>query len=229
MSLILNIDTAIETAYINIANDGVIVDAVSNTEQKDHGGFLQPAIQALLKKKGISINELDAIAVSAGPGSYTGLRVGMASAKGLCYALNKPLITIGTLEIVAFAAILQTSNGTFVTSPLFCPMIDARRMEVFTALYDQHLRPVLEPCALILDENSFANNLLKNQILFFGNGSKKWNLLCSHENALFIPVLSNPLAMSKLTYEKYQDNDFTNLAYSEPFYLKEFFGGPAKN
>src|SRR5665647_1392282 len=112
MSIILNIDTAIDIAYISIAKDGEIVEAMSNTEKKDHGGFLQPAIQTLLKNTSISIKELDAIAISAGPGSYTGLRVGMASAKGLCYALNKPLIAIGTLEILAFSAILETNNDT---------------------------------------------------------------------------------------------------------------------
>ncbi len=229
MSIILNIDTAIDTAHISIAKDGEVVAALSNTEQKDHGAFLQPAVKALLKNTAFSIQELDAIAISAGPGSYTGLRVGMASAKGLCYALNKPLITIGTLEILAFAAIMETSKEILAASSLYCPMIDARRMEVFTALYDSNLQPVSDPCAMILDENSFAYRLLKNKILFFGNGAKKWELIFNHENASFIPVLSNPLAMSKLAYKKYGHNDFADLAYSEPLYLKEFFGGPAKN
>jgi tRNA threonylcarbamoyladenosine biosynthesis protein TsaB len=230
MSLILNIDTAIDIASVSVSNNGEIIAQSSNNEQKDHGGFLQPAIQALLKNAAVSKAELDAIAISAGPGSYTGLRVGMASAKGLCYALNKPLITIGTLEILAFAAILETGKKALSSSSmLFCPMIDARRMEVFTALYDQHLLSLLEPCAMILDENSFANRFLKNKIWFFGNGAKKWELICRHENAAFIPVLNNSLAMSKLAYKKYEYDDFADLAYSEPLYLKEFFGGKAQN
>ncbi|MEP7142178.1 MAG: tRNA (adenosine(37)-N6)-threonylcarbamoyltransferase complex dimerization subunit type 1 TsaB [Ferruginibacter sp.] len=229
MSIILNIDTAMDIAYISIAKDGEIMAQSSNKEQKDHGGFLQPAIQELFKKASVSISELDAVAISAGPGSYTGLRVGMASAKGICYALKKPLISIGTLEILALAAILDTGNRAFNSSILFCPMIDARRMEVFTALYNQSLEPVLEPCAMILDENSFANSLLKNKIVFFGNGAKKWQLICKPENGVFIPIFSNALAMSKLAYKKYEYNDFADLAYSEPLYLKEFFGGSAQN
>jgi tRNA threonylcarbamoyladenosine biosynthesis protein TsaB len=229
MSLILNIDTALEVAYISIAKDGELIDMISNREQKDHGGFLQPAIETLLKNTSIAITELDAIAISAGPGSYTGLRVGMASAKGLCYALNKPMITISTLEIMALAAISQTGSEPFLATSLFCPMIDARRMEVYTALYDQYLNPSLGPCAMLLDQNSFANCLLKNKIVFFGNGSTKWQPICHHANALFTTVSTNPLAMSKLAHKKFEHTDFANLAYSEPFYLKEFFDAPAQN
>jgi tRNA threonylcarbamoyladenosine biosynthesis protein TsaB len=229
MSLILNIDTAIDIAHISIAKDGEIMAVNSNSAQKDHGGFLQPAIEQLLKKTGLSIKELDAIAIAVGPGSYTGLRVGMASAKGLCYALNKPLITIGTLEILAFAAKLETGYASFPDTLLLCPMIDARRMEVFTALYDLQLFPVLEPCAMILEENSFANRLLNNKILFLGNGAKKWEIICKNESALFMPVSNNPLAMSKLAHDKFKNNDFANLAYCEPLYLKEFFDGSTQN
>lgn len=225
MSLILNIDTAIDIAYISIAKDGEIIDTVSNTEQKDHGGFLQPAIQNLLKNASFAITEIEAVAISAGPGSYTGLRVGMASAKGLCYALNKPLISIGTLEILAFAAILETNIPDAKGPVLFCPMIDARRMEVFTALYDQKLQPVISPCAMVLDESSFANGLLKNKIIFLGNGAKKWEAISRHENALFAGPFNNVLAMSKLAHNKFALNEFTNLAYFEPLYLKAFFQG----
>ena len=224
MSVILNIDTALDIACISIAKEGVVINSVSNTEQKDHGGFLQPAIKALLNDATISTGDLDAVAIAAGPGSYTGLRVGMASAKGLCYALKKPLITIGTLEILTFGAIQQYNNTAISSSSLLCPMIDARRMEVFTALYDFSLKPVLEPCAMVLNENSFAKSLLKNQVLFFGTGSAKWELICRHKNALFIPYSSNPLAMSNLAHEKFRDNNFADLAYCEPLYLKEFFG-----
>ncbi|MEO5888721.1 MAG: tRNA (adenosine(37)-N6)-threonylcarbamoyltransferase complex dimerization subunit type 1 TsaB [Ferruginibacter sp.] len=228
MSVILNIDTAIDEANISISKNGGIIAQLSNNEQNKQAGFLQPAIQSLLKNASVSIQELAAIAISAGPGSYTGLRVGMASAKGLCYALNKPLITIGTLEIMAYAAILETHNDVLSSSVLFCPMIDARRMEVFTALYDKHLEPVSSPAAIILDENFLANSLLKNKILFFGNGAKKWELICRHENAAFIAASTNSLAMSKLAYKKYKQQDFADLAYTEPLYLKEFFSGPKK-
>lgn len=225
MSLILNIDTAIDIAHISIAKDGEIIASVSNTEQKDHGGFLQPAIETLLKNASVTLKEIDAVGISAGPGSYTGLRVGMASAKGLCYALNKPLIAITTLEIMAFAAILENNIPASNTPVLFCPMIDARRMEVFTALYDQNLQIEIAPCAMVLNENSFANGLLKNKILFFGNGSTKWEGISRHENALFAGAFNNALAMSKLAHNKFELNEFANLAYFEPMYLKEFFQG----
>ncbi|MEP7109977.1 MAG: tRNA (adenosine(37)-N6)-threonylcarbamoyltransferase complex dimerization subunit type 1 TsaB [Ferruginibacter sp.] len=229
MGLIINIDTAIDTTCISIAKDGEIIAVSSNSAQKDHGGFLQPAIKALLRNISLSIRDLDAVAISAGPGSYTGLRVGMASAKGICYALNKPLITIGTLEILAFAAILEANKETISPGSMFCPLIDARRMEVFTAIYNQQLETVLSPCAMILDENSFANRLLKNKILFVGNGAKKWELICKHENAKFITVFSNALAMSRLSFKKYEYDDFADLAYSEPLYLKEFPGSQTQN
>jgi len=229
MSLILNIDTAIDIAHISVAKDGELLAEILNTDPKKHGSFLQPAIQSLLKNAAILIHELDAIAVSAGPGSYTGLRVGMASAKGLCYALNKPLISISTLEILAFSAIWDTRNQAIHPSTLFCPMIDARRMEIFTALYDQNLQTVLAPCAMVLDDNSFANSLLKNHILFFGNGTKKWQPVCKNPNAIFMPVSNNSLAMSKLAGEKFEQKDFANLYYSEPLYLKEFFDNNTKN
>jgi tRNA threonylcarbamoyladenosine biosynthesis protein TsaB len=225
MSLILSIDTATDNASVSISKEGAIIAEVSNAAQKDHGGYLQPAIKSMLITSGISIDQIDAIAISAGPGSYTGLRVGLSSAKGLCYALNKPLIALGTLEILAYAAIMETDTGNLNSNRLFCPMIDARRMEVFTALYNSTLQPTLEPCALVLNEGSFANSLLKNQVLFFGNGAQKWKQICSHKNALFVSILSNTLAMNKLAYEKFNQNDFADLAYCEPLYLKEFFQG----
>jgi tRNA threonylcarbamoyladenosine biosynthesis protein TsaB len=225
MSLILSIDTATDNASVSISKDGAIITEVSNTAQKDHGGYLQPAIKSMLITSGISIDQIDAIAISAGPGSYTGLRVGMSSAKGLCYALNKPLIALGTLEILAYAAIMETDTGNLNSNRIFCPMIDARRMEVFTALYNSTLQPVLEPCALVINEDSFANSLLKSQVLFFGNGAQKWKGICSHKNALFVSILNNTLAMNKLAYKKFNQNDFADLAYCEPLYLKEFFQG----
>lgn len=228
MSLILHIDTALDIANLSIALDGEILGEVSNTEQKEHGRFLHPSLQSLLVKTAISIHDLDAVAISAGPGSYTGLRIGMASAKGLCYALNKPLITISTLEILAFSAILETSEKLLSSLPLFCPMIDARRMEVYTAVYDQKLNPLSNPAAIFLDENFCAKLLLNNKLLFLGNGAKKWAEICNLNNADFIEIGSNTLSMSKLAHKKYEIGDFANLFYSQPFYLKEFFSPFAK-
>lgn len=223
MSVILNIDTASDIAHISISKAGILLDSATNEEQKEHASFLQPAIQTLLKKNFIPIQNLDAIAVSAGPGSYTGLRVGMASAKGLCFALQKPLITVGSLELIAFAAILEAGLPADLTEILFCPMIDARRMEVFTALYTPKLETLSEPKAMIIDQDSFSEQLMGNKIFFVGNGAKKWEIICKNENAFFPRNTSNALAMNKLSFIKYENKDFTDLAYSEPSYLKEFF------
>jgi len=223
MSLILNIDTATEIAHISLSKSGVILDSDNNTDQKEHGSFLQPSIQKLLKNNSIAIESIDAVAISIGPGSYTGLRVGMASAKGICFALQKPLIAVNSLEIIACAAILENSDKNDLSNLLICPMIDARRMEVFTALYNQNLDKILEPQAMVIDANSFENHLLVNKILFVGNGAKKWELICKSENAFFTQNSNNLLAMNKLSFKKYENKDFSELAYSEPSYLKEFF------
>ncbi len=220
MSLILNIDTASENAHVSLAKDGLILHLLSNESQKEHASFLQTAIQQLTKSAGINLKAIDAVAVTAGPGSYTGLRVGMASAKGLCYALKKPLITISTLEVLTASALqlFPTDNeDTF-----YCPMMDARRMEVFTAVYKHDLSIQLQPCPMILDEFSFEKYLLKNKIVFFGSGSVKWKLLCKHANAVFETVSILPESMSKSSGTLFLEKKFTELAYSEPLYLKEF-------
>ncbi len=219
MSLILNIDTASEKAHVSFAKDGLILDVLSSASQKEHASFLQTAIQQLIKNTGIVLTDIDAVAVTAGPGSYTGLRVGMASAKGLCYALKKPLITIGSLEVLTISALQLFSAAD--ESLLFCPMLDARRMEVFTAVYDKNLSVFLSPCALILDSSSFEKMLLKNKMLFFGSGSDKWKLICNQSNAFFENVTILPESLSKRSHILFLENKFTELVYSEPFYVKE--------
>jgi tRNA threonylcarbamoyladenosine biosynthesis protein TsaB len=220
MSLILNIDTSGETAQVSFSKDGQVLQQLISGSPKDHASFLQPAILQLTKNAGINLTEMDAIAVTAGPGSYTGLRVGMASAKGLCYALNKPLITLNTLEVLTVSATLIFS---FKDDPvLFCPMIDARRMEVFTAIYDKDLNPYFSPRPLILNEMSFEKELSAGKILFFGSGSLKWKAICNHPNAMFEQVSILPEGISMRSNDLFLKKIFTDLAYSEPFYLKEF-------
>lgn len=221
MSLILNIDTTTESAFVNIAKDAVVIAELFNNQQKDHAGFLQPAIQTLINTIGISLSELDAIAVSAGPGSYTGLRVGMASAKGLCYALNKPLLMISSLEILAHAAIAESSDVS--ADSLFCAMIDARRMEVFTAVYDRLLNIVLAPCAMVLDQNSYGDLTAKQPVVFSGNAVEKWKTVCGQSNVFFKTGINATVSMSELSYKKFESVDFSELAYAEPFYVKDFF------
>jgi tRNA threonylcarbamoyladenosine biosynthesis protein TsaB len=224
VSIILNIDTSTTVASVSISNQGKILALLQNEAQNEHASFLQPAIKKLLETTQILLKNLDAIAVINGPGSYTGLRVGMASAKGICYALNKPLITIGSLPLMAKAAILDLEKEE-QSLPLLCPMIDARRMEVFAAIYDSTLTELFPAQAIILYYDSFVEILLHNKILFFGNGAAKFKALTNHPNALFAGNYSSFEAFSALSLGKFIEKDFTDLAYSEPLYLKEFFNG----
>ena len=227
MTLILHIETAVETASICLAKDGQVLALSSNTEQRDHAAWIHNAIQAMMDEAGFSMKELSAIAVSAGPGSYTGLRVGMASAKGLSFALQIPMISLNTLEIMANAAITNWSIKGDINEYLFVPMIDARRMEVFTAIYDPQLKNILPPQAMVLDPDSF-NGWLKDQpLIFFGNGHGKCRNIITHYNAQFKDLPFSARDMVTLAYDEFQEGKFADLAYSEPFYTKGFYT-PAK-
>jgi tRNA threonylcarbamoyladenosine biosynthesis protein TsaB len=219
---ILNIDSAVQTASICLAKDGVKVGFKINPSQTDHASWLQPAIASLLAEHDVGIKNIDAFAVSAGPGSYTGLRVGMATAKGLSYTLNKPLILINTLRMMAVSALNEPSPS------FICPMIDARRMEVFTAVFDRSLNTVIEPHNTILSADSFIEIVAQGPVLFFGNGSEKFKNMVSHENALFKNLAANAEQMVGLSHQGFLDKNFADLAYSEPFYSKEFYS-PAFN
>ncbi len=216
MSLILNIDTALNTASVCLAKDEEILSLAFNDDQTDHAAWLHPAIAELLQKNGFSPNQLDAVAVSIGPGSYTGLRVGLSAAKGLCYALKIPLITIGTLKLMA-NVVKEDANS------LICPMIDARRMEVFTAVYNKQLGEIIPAHALLLDETCFASLLATEKILFCGTGSKKLQPLVTHLNATFSGETSNASNLSALSIVNFRNNEFADLAYTEPLYIKEFY------
>lgn len=225
MAVILNIDTATEFASVCISNENVIIAYEENLEQKSHAFFLQPAVKKIFDECEFVLNDLDAIAVTNGPGSYTGLRVGLASAKGLCFALNRPLIILNTLEVMALASIQESGIGNkdLVNETLFCPMIDARRMEVFTALYDKNLHTIISPSAMILDSQSFTDELAKNKIVFSGSGSSKLQELNFGDNAIVSNVLYSAKNMIELSLKKYQQKDFADLAYSTPDYHKEFY------
>ncbi|MBS1596708.1 MAG: tRNA (adenosine(37)-N6)-threonylcarbamoyltransferase complex dimerization subunit type 1 TsaB [Bacteroidetes bacterium] len=218
MSLILNIDTSLENAGVCLAKDGLPLIIAENKDQKDHAAWLHVSIKKMIEEAGYKMQNLDAIGIASGPGSYTGLRVGMAAAKGFCYALKIPLITIGTLYLIAFAV-----RDEVLPDSLICPMIDARRMEVFTALYNIEMKEVMKPSALILNKNSFEDYFFKQHIFFAGNGSKKWKEVVQSSNASFLdtPILASYLA--QLSHNKYLTQEFTDLIYSEPIYLKEFY------
>lgn len=219
MAYILSIDTATETASIVLGNKNEIVSFKENKEQKTHASFVQPAIESMLKEAEIDISEIDAVAVSNGPGSYTGLRVGLSSAKGIAYALNKPLILLNTLEVMALSAIIELKND----SVLYCPMIDARRMEVFTAIYNISLNNLFVPSAVILNEDSFKDILNSNKVIFFGSGSEKSKLIIKSSNASFLDIEKQFEALNILAHKQFEAKNFADLAYAEPFYLKSFY------
>ena len=224
--MILSIDTATDQASVTIAQNGEVIGTLTNDNQKDHAAWVQVAINNLLQLKGITMQQLQAIAVTAGPGSYTGLRVGMATAKGLCFALQIPLITINTLQAMAHTVINQMGSDVLpMKQPLcYCPMIDARRMEVFTAVYDEQLQEIIAPKAMILDELNFKEELNNRSLICFGNGSFKWKDVSRYPNILFInEKIDIAKSLAKLASSLYLTQNFADLAYTEPVYLKEFY------
>jgi len=226
MALLLNIDTATEQAGVCLSQDETILAIEETVGQKNHASFIQPAISRIMLNSGYTLGDIDTISVTCGPGSYTGLRVGLSTAKGLCYALKKPLILVNTLEVMALAAInaYQVASGE-VTNVVFCPMIDARRMEVFTALYTPNLEVIVPPAAVILDEKSFHAELNKQKVVFSGSGSAK-AVIIQHPNAVFSNALYGTQNLAALAWMRYNTSKFSDLAYSEPLYLKEFYKKP---
>ena len=218
MALILNIDTATEKGSISLSKGGKSLVLAENNEQAEHAAWLHSAVRKIMEDTGCRMRDLQAVAVTAGPGSYTGLRVGMAAAKGFCYALGIPLITENTLKVMAFAAREQG-----FTSGLLCPMIDARRMEVFTAVYQNDMVELLPTTAMIIDENSFAGFLAGDTVSFFGGGSYKCKPIISATSAAFIDINYNSGYLGILSFLRYLQQEFTDLAFSEPAYTKEFY------
>ena len=219
MAKILQIETATQVCSVALSIDGETVYTKEEIGQNLHASNLTLFVDEVIKSSHFTYNDLDAIAVSKGPGSYTGLRIGVSTAKGLCYALEKPLIAVETLEMMANGFI--TENPTY--AGLICPMIDARRMEVYSAVFDSNLN-VLEPTsAKIIDENSYVELLQKNEITFLGDGAAKCKDTLNHQNALFNDKNFNSAKyISGLAYQAFQVQNFEDVAYFEPFYLKDF-------
>jgi len=219
MALLLSIETSITDCSVAISMDEKLLITEKLFLEKSHANLLTLVIESVANHANVKLSDLDAIAVSKGPGSYTGLRIGVSTAKGLCYALDKPLIAINTLKAMAIEV-----NQFNIEKHLLCPMIDARRMEVYTALYDPGLNEVQSTSAKVLDKNSFDETLSKSNVLFFGNGSNKFEeLMTSKDGAYFIDGVSpSASAVATLAYKAFQANDFEDVAYFEPYYLKDF-------
>ena len=219
MAYILNIHTATETAIINLTAGKEIVDVSTSNELKQHASFLHTGIRDLVKKNGINLKDLNAVGVSIGPGSYTGIRVGLATAKGLCYALNIPLIVYNTLELIALTAINYAEDA----EGLYCPTIDARRMEVYAALYNYNMVELKEPYATIIHKNSFDDILSVNKIYFSGSGREKFKAINENSNAVFINEEISSKAIAIISIRKFQKKVFENITQAEPLYIKEFY------
>lgn len=222
MALILNIETATEVCSVALALDGECVELMETHAGKSHAEKLTFFIEEVLKNTAIDMQTIDAIAVSKGPGSYTGLRIGVSAAKGLCYALGKPLIVVNTLQAMAYGMV-QGEDG----ESLLCPMIDARRMEVYCAFYNRNNEEVRSTAAEIITEDSFRGILDTKKVLFFGNGSAKCKpMLQAHPHVAFKDdFYPSARYMTTLSERAYSEKYFEDLAYFEPFYLKDFIPG----
>ncbi|MET7255388.1 tRNA (adenosine(37)-N6)-threonylcarbamoyltransferase complex dimerization subunit type 1 TsaB [Dyadobacter fermentans] len=217
--LLLSIDTSIRGCSVAVHNDTGLLAAYDLFTDKSSSAMLTTLMRDSVTHAGFELSDIDAIVVAKGPGSYTGLRVGVSTAKGLCYALDKPLIAINTLQAMA----LQLAP--FFPGHLFCPMIDARRMEVYAAVLDENNAFVQETQAVIMNENSFENLLADQKVVFFGDGAAKCKpILEKHSNAVFPAIDIRPSArtVGRLGVVAFQNGQFEDVAAFEPYYLKDF-------
>jgi len=224
--IILQIETATTVCSVAVAENGIVL-ACKEVEQRNiHAEKITVFIGEILNEAGKTYADLDAIAVSSGPGSYTGLRIGVSTAKGLSFALDKPLIAVETLAAMADGFILQEGRG-LAGNVLLCPMIDARRMEVFTAVFDLDGNRVRPVSAEIIDDKSFSDLLQTHPVIFFGDGAEKCReVLGVHANARVIKgFLNSATHLTKRAKEKYLGKEFVDVAYFEPCYLKDFIAG----
>ena len=228
MALILNIETSTRVCSVALSINGKVASVQESHTQNSHSELITLFAQYVIADAGISFSNLDAVSVSKGPGSYTGLRIGVSTAKGYCYGLDIPLISIDTLGAMAHGMLLK-SNITDSKS-LFCPMIDARRMEVYTALYSSKLSEIEGVTAKIIDDNSFSEYLSDNKIIFAGDGAPKCKDVLSHQaNAVFLDdFYPSATYQSNIAEKKFLESDFEDTAYFEPYYLKEFVAGIPK-
>ena len=225
MSLILQIETATASCSVALAEEGRILATKELNERNIHAEVITVFIDEVVTQAGKTMAKLDAIAVSSGPGSYTGLRIGVSTAKGLCYALDKPLIAVETLEAMANG--FKNNHPDLPANALLCPMIDARRMEVYTALFDANGARVTPTSAEIIDENSLGEYLKDHQIFFFGDGASKCRDMLAHQsNAVIIDDFVNSASfLTNGASERFKGAQFQDVAYFEPFYLKDFIAG----
>jgi len=218
MALILNLETATKNCSVSLSKDGeTIALRELNSGGFSHAEKLHPFIEDVLNEAKLSINNLDAVSISKGPGSYTGLRIGVSAAKGICYGNEIPLIAISTLQSLASSQ--KSKDYTLI------PMLDARRMEVYASVFNSDVEEIRETKAEIIDSNSYSEYLEKGKVLFFGDGAEKCKDIIKHKNADFVDdIFPSAKEMSKIAEKMFNEKIFEDSAYFEPFYLKDFIG-----
>lgn len=223
MSIILNIETATKNCSVSVSNNGKILSIKELNEGKfSHAEKLHLFILEVVKAADIRMSDIEAVSVSKGPGSYTGLRIGVSAAKGLCYALEKPLISVSTLKIMALQIPLEENE-------LVVPVLDARRMEVYSGIFDHHYDQIRETRAEIIDQGSFKDLLTERIIYFAGDGAEKCKEYIIHQNARFVDqIYPSSKEMASIATQKFISKEFEDVAYFEPFYLKDFVAGKPK-
>ena len=230
MSLILCIETGTDICSVGIARDGELISLRESDEGRDHAKRVGVFVDELLRETGVLPDELDAVAVGMGPGSYTGLRIGVSFAKGLCYGLNIPLIAVGSLDALAEVAIEDNEAGILDVEnwdeAVLCPMVDARRMEVYTRLFDTSGKALSEVSAEVVTEETFADVRREKQLIIFGNGAAK----CCEvmPDATYISITPSARGLARLAQQRLSAGQIEDIAYFEPFYLKDFIVIPSK-
>ena len=226
MPVILHLDTSTQVCTVALSTDGKLLGIRENDDERTHSRKLSVYIQELFKENGLHAGALDAVAVGLGPGSYTGLRIGVSTAKGLAYGSGLPVIGIGTLDILLQGALQNDEVKNLLRrypSALLCPMIDARRMEVYTCLCNREGIRIEEVRARVVDRDSYRERLLESPIIFFGNGAEKCREKIRDKNARFVEnIVPSARFMIPLAERSWQQKNFENVAYFEPFYLKDF-------
>ena len=223
MALILAVESSARFCSVALHRAGQLVIEIKVLQTRSAAAALAPSIKDLFQQSSLEISSIDAVAVAAGPGSYTGLRIASSTAKGICMALGKPLIALNTLEIMDRMVVDRTK------AEKFCPMLDARRAEVYSMVLDQHHSTVSQVQNFILDEKSFKQELEAGRVIFFGDGSEKWRTLCAHPNAIFQPdVEPMASAMGELGWKAFLEKRFESVQQFEPRYLKAFVAGPGR-
>ena len=230
MSLILCIETGTDICSVGVARDGELISLRESDEGRDHAKKVGVFVDELLRETGISPDELDAVAVGMGPGSYTGLRIGVSFAKGLCYGLGIPLVAVGSLDAMAAVAIEDYDAGILDVdnweNAVLCPMVDARRMEVYTRLFDAKGNALSDVTAEVVTEQTFADVRRERQLVMFGNGAAKCREVL--HDATYINITPSARGLARLAEQRLSAGQTEDIAYFEPFYLKDFIVIPSK-